>query len=374
MKQIYLHIGHGKTGTSAFQALMAQSQKLLLSAGILYKEHPSFSNAIRSRISSGNIDPSDTNDWFDTQVLATVRNNQNYDKYVFSCENAFHYMDSVYAALDNSKDNFNLHVILAVRNPGDMLSSEYHQLVKRDGLFISYEAFLERTSYRCKHAFRALEIIEQLESKEISFSLLNFSNLGYAITRRISEIIGIDTLVDTHRFTTMRVNRSMSVSELQALVLVNRLYGKFAGTKLSDALVNSLPDIVSDPLLPSASSSKKIADEMKPIIHAINRRLPLSSPLVVTSDVEIESNLICPLDDSQVAIIKGAISELSQSEDRAWRAKRSSFLMKTANKILEKESLGVRVAFRLMKLAQHLQPSSQPIREKTRRLRRMIRR
>ena len=74
--------------------------------------------------------------------------------------------------------------------------------------------------------------------------------------------------------------------------------------------------------------------------------------------------MICPLDDSQVAIIKGAISELSQSEDRAWRAKRSSFLMKTANKILEKESLGVRVAFRLMKLAQHLQPSSQPIRKK----------
>jgi len=52
---LYLHIGHGKTGSSALQSFLALNSNLLENYRIEYPEHASFENAINGKISSGNL-------------------------------------------------------------------------------------------------------------------------------------------------------------------------------------------------------------------------------------------------------------------------------------------------------------------------------
>ena len=54
MKEIILHIGHGKTGTSYLQSCLALNRQKLLDIGIDYPEFKTFEKAKRGEISSGN--------------------------------------------------------------------------------------------------------------------------------------------------------------------------------------------------------------------------------------------------------------------------------------------------------------------------------
>lgn len=363
MKQIYLHIGHGKTGTSAIQACFAQAHQTLKDAGILYKYHSSFSAAVNLKISSGNIDPaSDQGHWFEYQVLKTLSENPSYHTYIFSSENAFHHMDSVLDCLDRLRGLANLHVILAVRNPADMLGSEYQQYVKRDGLAITFESFLQKRQYTCVHTCKALSVIKALEAKGVSLSLFNFSQLGLSITRTIVDVIGIGHLVDADKLSAARVNRSMTMSELQILILTNYLYGKHAGALLSDTLVNSLPDIQSEPMQFSSTSLRLISTRMMPFVDDINRRLDPLMPLVLSSCLRIEPAAELHFSEAQAAIIKDVMKTLSAIDDKEWRGKGSAILSRIAHKIDAKKPLGSRAAFRLLRLAHRMNPSDQEIR------------
>ncbi len=54
-KNLYLHIGHGKTGSSSLQTFLALNKDNLKEYGIFYPEHVSFSNAEKGFITSGNL-------------------------------------------------------------------------------------------------------------------------------------------------------------------------------------------------------------------------------------------------------------------------------------------------------------------------------
>lgn len=55
MSRIILHVGHGKTGTSALQSSFALSIDALADAGIHYPDHRDLVNAAEGKITSGNI-------------------------------------------------------------------------------------------------------------------------------------------------------------------------------------------------------------------------------------------------------------------------------------------------------------------------------
>lgn len=52
---IYLHIGHGKTGTSAFQSYLAIAKNQIAPEGYYYHAHPSLSKARKLGVTSGNL-------------------------------------------------------------------------------------------------------------------------------------------------------------------------------------------------------------------------------------------------------------------------------------------------------------------------------
>ena len=144
-KKVFLHIGHGKTGSTAFQCFMAKNYLNLIENNILYNKSEliEFNLALENKINSGNINPKD--DWVRDSLLPVLKSKPNYKSYIFSNENLFHNLRPFFKYLNENLhiEKYEFEMILAVRNPSEMLLSEYNQNVKREGMDITYEQFLE---------------------------------------------------------------------------------------------------------------------------------------------------------------------------------------------------------------------------------------
>ncbi len=54
-KPVILHVGHGKTGSSALQSSLVLSSEALAKAGIFYPPSLSDARAMKGEVSSGNV-------------------------------------------------------------------------------------------------------------------------------------------------------------------------------------------------------------------------------------------------------------------------------------------------------------------------------
>ncbi|MBP8231328.1 MAG: hypothetical protein KAY22_03400 [Rhizorhabdus sp.] len=235
--KIVLHIGQGKTGTSALQSALARNHELLKSAGVLYPEHASAEQARAGHVMSGNLDPEN---WFEGQVIPIVAAAPGYASYIFSSEHLFRRMDTFFAAEGRYRDLYDFEILMAVRSPIEMLPSVYQQAVKRGGFHEDIAAFAEHeTSTRI-----AADLVAAMERQGIAFTLFNYSVIRDAIVPRILDHIGVRTVVEGGEAATVgRVNRSLTLAELAFVRFVNQIFGADYGRLIADALVNELPDI-----------------------------------------------------------------------------------------------------------------------------------
>ncbi len=235
--KIVLHIGQGKTGTSALQSALARNHDLLKSVGVLYPDHPSAEQARAGHVMSGNLDPEN---WFEGQVIPIVAAAPGFATYVFSSEHLFWRMDAFFAAEGRYRDLYDFEILMAVRSPIEMLPSVYQQAVKRGGFHEDIAAFAEHeTSARI-----AADLVAAMERAGIAFTLFNYSVIRDAIVPRILDHIGVRAIVEGgHAATVGRVNRSLTLAELAFVRFVNQIFGADYGRLIADALVNELPDI-----------------------------------------------------------------------------------------------------------------------------------
>lgn len=235
--KIVLHIGQGKTGTSALQSALARNDELLKRAGVLYPEHESAGQARAGHVMSGNLDPEN---WFEGQVIPIVAAAPGFATYVFSSEHMFRRMDEFLAAETRYRDRYDFEILLAVRSPLEMLPSVYQQAVKRGGFYDDIAAFAEHeTSARI-----AAELVAAMERQGIAFTLFNYSVTRDAIVPRILDHIGIRAIIEGGEAAAVgRVNRSLTLAELAFVRFVNQIFGAGYGRLIADALVNELPDI-----------------------------------------------------------------------------------------------------------------------------------
>ena len=125
--QIYLHIGHGKTGTSAIQSAFAIAQKDLLKQGIEYPiQNTDREKASQFAITSGNwiYNPKEP---LAQELTRRTRERNNNNSILLSSESLFWQLDSLFEDGFQELKDLNLHVLLAVREIEEMLSSEYQQ-------------------------------------------------------------------------------------------------------------------------------------------------------------------------------------------------------------------------------------------------------
>lgn len=332
MKQLYLHIGHGKTGTSSMQTLLAMCHEKLKLYGVLYPRHPSFQAAKKGYISSGNISAHDhSHDWMTSQVLPVLQTEASYAKYIFSSEHMFLHMTPLFSYIDRCPGEIEVIVVLCVRDPLDLAASGYMQSVKRHGESCSFDEFIQARDFTHGYIQRTLDLLNKFDAYGIRCSLLNYSRLGPSVCQAIAESMGILDIVSDELHGLGTVNRSLTRDEAQLVLFVNSIFGPQAGSLTSDRLVNLLPDLKAE--LPSLTPAvyEQFKANLEPMLRKINNLLPLDSQLSISdSNCIREYSNICMLSDIQAEICKQALVEwfkstyASSTSDQAGEIKRAS--------------------------------------------------
>lgn len=301
MKQkIVIHIGHGKTGSSAIQAALASNADLLRAHGTLYPDHESFASARQGQVSSGNVDP---DHWLD-QVMAAVHANPGFARYLFSNETIFYRMDALLRAHGALAADHDFEIILFVREPLEKLGSSYQQSVKRRGFAGTVREFAEHDT----DTILAAALLERLEQSRIPFRVFNYSVTGRSTVRSFFEHLGLWDLVAREGAVAIgTVNRSLTAAELGLILYVNRIFGVQFGSLISDELVNRLPDLRADPV--------PIDDETRAHVIAANREAArtLNNYLAPNERLKLDIDLTQPpvghaaaLSDAQADIVRKA--------------------------------------------------------------------
>ena len=267
MKQkIVIHIGHGKTGSSAIQTVLARNDGLLRAHGILYPEHASFAAARQGQVSSGNIEP---DRWFD-QVIATVRANPGHALYLFSNETLFYRMDEFLAAYGDHRADFDFEIILFVREPLEKLGSSYQQAVKRRGFAGRLRDFAEHDT----DTILAASLLERLEQHQVPFTVFNYSVTGRTSVQSFLRHLGLwDLIAREGQGEIGTVNRSLTAAELGLVLYVNRIFGAQFGSLISDELVDQLPHLPADPVPIDAEIKDQVIAANRQAVAALNKYL-----------------------------------------------------------------------------------------------------
>jgi hypothetical protein len=272
-KKIHIHIGYGKTGSSAIQAALARNHDLLEAHGILYPDHSSLPVAKLGQVTSGNLDPEG---WFEGQIIETVRRNSAYSTYIFSNENIFHRMDEFLENHGKYAGEYDFEIILFVRNPIERLVSAYQQAVKRRGFAGTIAEFARHDV----DTIQAASLVENLAERGIAFKLFNYSAMrNHAVERFFDHLRLWDMIKSGANADVGFVNRSLSRSEFGLILYLNQIFGVQYGSLIADALVNQLPDIATDNIPVDDAVQSDVRRKNARAVEQLNRFLPASEQL-----------------------------------------------------------------------------------------------
>lgn len=246
-KVVWLHVGHGKTGSSALQSSFARSKDSLSENGVYYPEDASLGHAARGGITSGNAWNllTEDNTAFH-QKLSHDLASAGYlkcDQILYSSELMFgqifkdpRLLDIALKEMDTSGTT--PRVVLYIRDPLDFAVSGYIQRVKRAGEVRSLGEYLRE--------FTPLEnfltFVSLIEERGVEWSVQNFSAVRFDLLPSMEGVMGIPsgTLSPGNG---APVNRSLTRSELEIQLLFNSLSEISTSTFVSDPWCDALPEI-----------------------------------------------------------------------------------------------------------------------------------
>ncbi|SHN12163.1 hypothetical protein [Roseibium suaedae] len=270
MKTIFLHVGHGKTGTSATQKAFMELQDTLKSRGILYPDHPSRRKALRGGTTSGNVTP-EVPGWFQRQILDVADACKEFGTLVFSNENMILRQNEFVDLVRARKSDFTFHFIVSVRDPVEMVQSHFNEAVKRGGYTGTLLAIAEREN----HINHATNLVRFCEAEGIPVSVLNYSRIRSGITERILAIVdpslpsgGMPGL-STSRI----INRSLSPVELRLVHWTNRNLGGTVGRRFAQALLYVIPNPAFVRGEVPLQCREKIRENLQADVHFLDARL-----------------------------------------------------------------------------------------------------
>lgn len=247
-RAIYMHIGHGKTGSSFLQSALALSADQLRDHNICYPLAADAAKAAaKGEISGGNI--AKTPEAFRALIKSGPANNT--QRLLLSNEGFFQSLaqpkNTLLDEIRTLCPDAPLHVLLYLRNPVDHAVSVYHQQVKR-GRFTGTLADSLQTYIQPK---KIITVLQRLQQVGTHVTVVNYS------THRDSLMGTMETWLDLPAGTLTvparkQVNRSLTLAELELQRAFNQHFEGRSSRFISDPLCNDLPDIKSDtpPLAP----------------------------------------------------------------------------------------------------------------------------
>lgn len=259
MKNLYLHIGCGKTGSSALQVWLHKSAGDFLEAGIFYPKFDEIKNDYQ--ITSGNgVKPSIEileKESFDVVLSAFASGAENV---LFSSENfqKLGRKDLKFVRDKCLENEIKVHVLAFVRDVYDMIFSTYMQMVKRSNCSKSFYEYA-----------KGLKKIQQFEVVKLwseffpDIKLVHYDSHKEDLCRPFVDWLGLQN-AKISKMTKNKVNRSLDLDEAEFLRLINKFYAdKFKdlsfsfSARISDAIILSEPEKKSKILL-----DDKILDEL----------------------------------------------------------------------------------------------------------------
>ena len=280
--KVFLHIGHGKTGTSAVQSSLAIASDDLFSYGINYPIHPSLRDRLAQlEITSGNWSPNPESRLIE-ELLSLSKNNKTNSKIILSSESLFWETPELIQKKSQWDNHIDLHIIMAVREIEEMLSSEYQQRVKRHGDSMPLEQFIRARKFTSSHHAKAAEIIDLMTHSGISHTIINYSKHKQNISRIIFQSIGAEKLYPESKMNEVIINRSLSQKELEIMLIINKLYySKLPqiSTIISDTLIKNLPNIESQQCRIASQQLEKVYSKNSQFLETINSRLSKNEQL-----------------------------------------------------------------------------------------------
>jgi hypothetical protein len=241
---IFLHVGHGKTGSSFLQAALANSIDALAKQGIAYPIAPTEAARVRvGAISSGNLEPAPGHaDWFLAQDFGS-------DHVLISGEAWFNRLRPS-GFLDQLRARFpaaQICLVMYVRDPLDHAVSHYQQMVKRGGSTDDFDALLATYNMPAKVA-RFLGWID--EQPDVLIRVHNYSRHRDRLLASFENTLGVPSgiLIPPAQ---VRVNRSLSRSETELQRLFNGQFGAQSARFIADPLCDHLSEVRSE--LPPAT-------------------------------------------------------------------------------------------------------------------------
>ena len=289
--KLFLHIGHGKTGTSAIQSALAIASEDLAKRGINYPIQQSLRDrASRLEITSGNWEPTSEVS-LTNQLLEIATSNYKDSKIILSSESLFWLVPELIQNKSTWETHIDLHIILAVREIEEMLSSEYQQRVKRHGDAMPLEQFLRARHFVSSHHAKAAEVIELIAQSNITNTIINYSEHKRDISQLIFKLIGAEDLYPTSQMAGAIINRSLSRKELEILITINALYFSrfpWISARISDALIKNQPKLEAQQCKIAKQQLQKVYETNDPYLQTINAFLDSKEQLTSLANLSQE--------------------------------------------------------------------------------------
>lgn len=266
-KTVILHVGYGKTGSSALQSSFALSQDSLLQNGIHYPSSERTDAARQGQITSGNAPVTQIMDRYDQ----SVEEHPEATSVLLSNEGFFQHLMAEPGVLQQFADRgVSVQIILYVRDPLKHAISLYGQGIKRGG----ETGDLARSVLSYRMPLVVGQFLDVMEQAGARVSVLNYSRCQKDLLNSFAAAIDVapEVLVAPP---VENVNRSLTPSELYLQRCFNEFWGVSSSKFVSDVLCNELPDQKPDgKLFLSREDYDQFRAHIVPILEQQNARLP----------------------------------------------------------------------------------------------------
>lgn len=274
MKKLFLHVGCGKTGSSALQVWLSQVSDNLKAHGILYPMHNRKPLGDYT-ISSGNgtnlyraVSKGYLNTYFRNLGLDDRFNTLMYSSEILQKLNEEQSTNLCKVAQEN---DFEIQIIAYVRDAYDITYSSYQQLVKRHTYTHRFDEFaLGREN------LQQFGVVSKLERWFPKVHVVHYDTIAEGdISLPVCNLIGIEPDA-IPKMTRRKVNRSLTVYETELMRVANRIYMethnkqsmKFSAS-LSDRLIAMEPELETQ-ILFDQRVFEHLEAKMRPHIDRIN--------------------------------------------------------------------------------------------------------
>ncbi|MDR5654435.1 hypothetical protein RGD00_17625 [Xinfangfangia sp. LG-4] len=309
IQTVWLHVGHGKTGSSFIQSALAASVPVLDAVGLHYPIYRRIYDRARAgHVSSGNMAPEAG---ALRNLLDRVPTPAGTTDILLSNEGLFHALFRKERLIDEVREAFpgaKIKMLLFIRDPMDHMISSYHQAVKRSGFLDSLDTYSE--NYSIPSA--VVGFLDAAAAEGIELTVHNYSRHADALLPLVEKWLGLapDALV---RPPVERVNRSMTNAELELQRAFTRHLGKESSRFISDPLCDRLPDVDSETPGMSSEGLKRFLDRIGTLLSELNGKVPADEAYRIGTEADYADMLAVGREDSMNLFSNAQLEVLAEA-------------------------------------------------------------